>query len=318
MKRKLFTLILIAFGMTVFGQSSLPNGDFENWYWAVHPTHANGGFWEPSGGFFHSLNILDTIPTPPGLMCFPTDSVHSGDSAVRLVTKKIDVLNILIPGIVGTVKIKWETFNASLGEPYVYTTKPLRFQGYHMAFPVNGDSSAAVLLLSKWNSTNMKRDTIAYNKLVFQGEIPAYSQFDTEITYWDNTTMPDSITVLLLSSAGFDAVNMIACKGEVGSKAYYDDVTITNVNGIPIMLTPDVNVKLFPNPASDFMKILLSKAVKQGAFEIYDAQGKFMTSYPVNSVNTSISVSGLATGTYYFKLTEGKTILNTGTFVVSR
>ena len=318
MKKQFLTLVMVALGLVALGQSTLPNGTFENWYWAYHPTHANQGFYEPSGGFFTTLNILDTIPTPPGLMCYPTDSAYSGDSAVRVITKKIDILNILIPGLVGTIKINWAKFNATLGRPYIYTTKPLRFQGYHMAFPVNGDSTAVVLLLSKWSTSAHKRDTIAYNKLVYQGTINTYTLFDTAVNYWDNLTMPDSITVLLLASAGFNAVDMEGCKGQVGSQAYYDDVTLTNINGIPTLLMPDVDVKLYPNPATDFLMVTLSKPVKNGVFEIYDAQGKFLSRQDLGTTTSRIALQGIPSGTYYYKVTNGKTNLNTGMFLVTR
>ncbi len=309
---------MVVFSAVAFGQSTLPNGGFENWYWAVHPTHPNGGFWEPSGGFFESLNILDTIPTPPGLTCYPTDSVHTGDSAARLVTRKIDILNIVIPGVLGTLKINWVYFNAIIGKPFIYSTKPLRFQGYYMSFPVNNDSSGVVLLLSKWNSGTHKRDTIAFNELIFKGPVTTYTLFDTAVNYRDNVTMPDTLTILLLSSAGFNAVQMTQCKGQVGSTAYFDDITLTNINGIPTLLMPDVSVKLFPVPASERMIVELDKNIANGVFEIYDVQGKFLSSQQLKAQSSGIDVSKLSPGTYYYKVRDQRSILNTGTFVVSR
>jgi hypothetical protein len=175
-----------------------------------------------------------------------------------------------------------------------------------------------VLLLSKWNSAGHKRDTIAYNKLVFHGTVPAYTLFDTPVDYWDNTTMPDSITVLLLSCAGFNAIDMQGSKGQVGSQAYFDDVTLTNINGIPVVLMPEVDVKLYPNPASGILTVVLDKTVDKGVFEIYDVQGRFLKSQSLKTVTSRVDVSGLSAGTYYYKVTDNKSILNTGTFAVSR
>jgi len=317
--KKLITLVLLVL-VSVAGhsQSTLPNGDFEDWYFASHPTHPQGGWYEPDGGFFKTLNILDTIPTPPGLTCYPTDSVHSGDSAVRVVTREIQVLQIIIPGVVGTIKINWATSGAILGSPYIWSTKPVRFQGYYMSFPLNNDSSAAVILLSKWNSSSKKRDTVAYNRLVFKGTVSTYTMFDTAITYFDQTTMPDSITVLLLSCAGFNAVNMMGSVGQVGSQAYYDDVTLTNISGIDYQLMPDVTVKMYPNPAKESMAVELSKQVKNGAFEVFTIDGKLILTFGITGIKSIIPVNSLSNGTYFFKLKDGKQIVNSGSFVVQR
>ena len=78
MKKFAALFMSVFFGLSVFGQSTLNNGNFEGWYFAPHPTHAGQGFYEPTGGFFQTLNILDTIATPPGLTAYPTDSMHTG------------------------------------------------------------------------------------------------------------------------------------------------------------------------------------------------------------------------------------------------
>jgi hypothetical protein len=322
MKKLVTICLLLLAGFTGFTQqSSLPNGNFEGWVWTYHPTHAGGGFYEPMGGFFKSLNILDTIPTPPGLTVYPCDTantVHGGTKSARVVTKKIELLNVVIPGVIGTLEISWSTFSAILGEPYTWDTKPANFQGYYQSFPLNGDSAAAVLLLSKWNSASHKRDTLAYNREVFHGTVNQWTYFDVPVNYLDQTTMPDSITVLLLSCAGFNAANMMGSVGTVGSTALFDDVTLTNITGIPMLMMPEVSVKISPNPVTDVANVTLDKVVKNGVFEIYNSQGKLMQAQPLGSLANHIYVGSLSSGMYYYKVTDGKNPLNTGTFLVTR
>lgn len=318
MKKSLLLIALTCLGLTGFSQSTLPNGNFEDWFFAPHPTHAGGGFYEPGGGFFWTLNILDTIATPPGLTAYPTDSAHSGTKAARVITRKIDVMDVLIPGVIGTLEINWASMNATLGKPFTWTTKPTRFQGYYMSMPVSNDSSAAILLLSKWNSGTHRRDTIAYNRLVFKGTVNTYTQFDSEVNYWDASTMPDSVTVLLLSCAGYNAAFMMASVGRVGSQAYFDDVTLTNISGLPYLLTPEVEVKISPNPASSFLNVSVSEPVKNGIFEIYTLDGKRISHQPVAGTSQRINVQNLPAGTYFYKLTNGEKTLNTGEVIVSR
>jgi hypothetical protein len=276
-------------------------------------------YYEPDNSIFSTLNILDTIPTPAGITVYPCDTAHTGTYSAGLITGFIDLLQIVIPGVVGTIKINWATQKAILGMPYPYgTTTPTRFSGFYKSYPVSGDSSAAVVLLSKWNSGTHKRDTLAYNRLAFHGTINSWTAFDTLVTYRDHTTVPDSLTILLLSCAGFNASNMFGSVGQVGSRALFDDVNLTDVNGIPLLPMPDVNVKLSPNPASRFLKIDLGSSVENGYFEVYDAQSKLIRKVQISGNSAQISVSDLSAGVYFYKLTTNSKLLDSGTFMVAK
>jgi hypothetical protein len=313
MKKLLPFLVILFAAQVAIGQSSLPNGNFEGWY--QYPNH---GFYEPDGGFFKTLNILDTIPTPPGITAYPCDTAHAGNYSAGLVTQKIELMNILIPGVIGTLTINWATFNATLGTRYTWTTKAERLQGFYQAYPVNGDSTGVVLLLSKWNTASGKRDTIAYNKLIFQGTVNTWTEFDIAIDYWDNSTMPDSITLLLLSCGGYNATNMMASVGQVGSRARFDDVTLTNIAGIEMYLNPEVDVQIAPNPVSGPFHVTLSEVVKNGTLTLYNIRGQEIRSYVLHGKINTLDASGLPAGTYFYKLTDGSKGLNSGKIVVSK
>jgi hypothetical protein len=315
MKRILtLSVLVLCISTYSFGQQNVRGGTFE--YWKYNATH---NFYEPDSSIFSTLNQLDTIPTPPGVTAYPCDTMHSGSKSARVVTRKIELLDIIIPGVIGTIAINWVTKNAILGIPYPYgTTKPLRFNGYFQFYPVSGDSAAVVVLLSKWNSISHHRDTLAYNRISFHGTFNTWTQFDDAVAYIDQTTTPDSLTLLYLSCAGFNASMMLASVGQVGSTALFDDVNLTGVNGFPLMLMPSVPVRLSPNPARDYMNIQLGQTVTDGYFEIYDAQAKLIRRYPVNGTSQQISVGNLSSGMYYYKLTGQNKMLNSGTFAISK
>ena len=317
--KKLATLfILIFIGFSSFGQSSLVNGNFEGWFWAPHPTHAQQGFYEPQGPFFHTLNILDTIQAAPGLTVYRSDSAHSGNYAARVITREISLMQVIIPGVIGNIIINWTGMTAILGEPFTWATKPTRFQGYYMSFPIENDSSAAILLLSKWDNTKKQRDTVAYTKLIFHGTVDTYTLFDEPIDYWDSSKMPDSITVLLLSCGGYNAKHMMGSVGQVGSTAYFDDVTLTDIAGFQYMLMPEVNVRTSPNPTTGLLKVELSEVLKNGLFEVFNLQGKHINTYSLNGISSTFHVGDLSNGTYCFKITQDGKVVNTGTFIVTK
>jgi hypothetical protein len=288
-------------------------GDFE--HWKYNP----GNYYDPDSSYFSTLDTLNTVPTPSGITAYPCDTAHSGVHSAGLITGYIALMDIIIPGVIGTITVDIPHSKAILGMPYPYgTTKPTRFTGWYKSYPLNGDSSAAVLLLSKWNSTTHRRDTLAYNRYPIHWTVDTWTQFDLAVNYIDNITIPDTLTMLLLSCGGFNASNMFGSDGQVGSRAMFDDVNLTDVNGFPLTVLPSVNVKLSPNPASLNMKVELGSDVTNGYFEIYDGQAKLIRRYPLNGKMLQIGVTDLSAGSYYYKLTESKKLLSSGTFIVAK
>ena len=313
--KKIFTLAVIVscFFSTTRGQQTVYGGDFEHWKYMSCCNYYN-----PDSSMFSTLDTLSTVPTPCGITTYPCDTAYRGNHSVRVVSSKIDLLQVLIPGVIGTIHINWVSMNGIIGIPYPYgSTKPTRFSGHYMSFPVNNDSSAAVILLSKWNSTFNRRDTLAYNRLVFHGTVDHWTIFDTAVTYRDATKTPDSLTLLFISCAGFNAANMLACVGQVGSTALFDDVNLTDVTGFPLMIMPSVSVKLSPNPAKDVMNIRLGEDVDNGKFEVYDATAKFIRRYSINGNSGQVPVGDLSAGMYYYKLTVKDQMLSSGAFTVA-
>jgi len=311
--KKIFTLAVFALCFLTYGYGqNVLGGGFEQWRY-VSAYH----YYEPINSIFSTLDTLLYAPTPPGITAYRCDTAHSGTYSARLVTSKIDALFVIIPGVIGTIKTDWFANKGILGTPYPYgTTLPIRFSGFYQSYPLNNDSSAAVVLLSKWNPGTLKRDTLAYNRLAFHGTVNSWTAFDIPITYRDHTTIPDSLTILVLSCAGFNAAQMFGSVGTVGSMAMFDDVNLTGVSGFPLLLMPSVNVKLSPNPASQYLKIDLGSSLENGYFEVYDPQAKFIRRQSINGNSGQVGVSDLSAGTYFYKLTQNEKLLNSGTFVV--
>jgi hypothetical protein len=311
----LTAVFLIGLNFFSYAQLILPNGDFESW------THnAKWGYDEPTGGFFSTLNKLDTIPTPPGVTVFKCDTAHAGSYSAKCVTQKIEIMNILIPGVIGTIKINWATNAAILGLPYKWSVLPQRFQGYYQAYPLNGDSTGAILLLSKWNTSTKKRDTLAYNRLIFHGIISSWTKFDTAVVYRDNTVMPDSITLLLLSCGGYNASNMFGSVGQVGSVALFDDVTLTGLPPYGIAETHhnSIDLSLSPNPSSEYINIKLEQTYRDGVFEIYDTQGRRTGQFEMTGLTCHINVGNLVPGVYHYRFMSANEVLNSGSFIINR
>jgi len=132
--------------------------------------------------------------------------------------------------------------------------------------------------------------------------------------------MPDSITLLLLSSGGFNASNMFGSVGQVGSQALFDDITLTGVApwAVENLMNHDMKLTISPNPASDNITVRLEKAVKDGMFEICDLQGRIVARYEMPEMNARFSVSSLPAGMYFYRLRSNENTLGGGKFVITR
>ena len=317
--KKLFTLAVLVLCSFTFGfsQTSIYGGGFEHWKKIL-----NHRYFEPDSSIFWTLNQLDTVAAlSPMITVYPCDTVHSGNYSARTVTRYIDFMDVVIPGVIGTIHIDWGPQRAILGMPYPYgDSLPQLFSGYYKSYPVGSDSSAAVILLSKWNTNTHRRDTLGYNYQAFHGTITNWTLFEMPVNYRNPYITPDSLTVLLLSCGGFNARNMFGSHGQIGSMAMFDDVSVTGFYGVgvPHLINPSLNVSLTPNPVSDNLKIELGTDVKEGCFEIYNAQAKFIRKYPINGKYAQFNVSDLTSGMYYYKLTCNNQLLNSGKFIVNK
>lgn len=320
--RKIFALILFAFISIGGFTQSIPNGDLEKWD-SLHSETTTAWWRQPS---FVGINWLGTLNSLVGLgvtsggpgpeTVFRTTDAYSGTYAAKLVTGHLifGISTIRIPGMLGTAVMDFKGVRALLGNPCP-GCKPLHFKGFYKFEPVNGDSCAVVVVVSKWNSSTHKRDTISYGKMVEHSAVNTYTPFDIALDY-TVSTVPDSLTFLMVSSAGFNVVNFMGGVGQDGSTMYVDEVSLEYPAGIVQSLMPDVGIKVYPNPASEKITVELSEKVDNGRLEVYTIEGKSVGTYNMNEVKTNISVKSLSAGTYYFKLMERNHLLNTGTFII--
>jgi len=209
---------------------NLPNGCLGNWKYSYYPDFPNDTFIEPTGGFLSTLNELSILP--PQITLAPVKTVYKTSDnyvapyAARLVSKKLVLTNtteIFIPGLLGSTNLDIPNQTIHIGKPY--TEKPYSFQGYYKYFPVNGDSGLILAMLTKFNTALSKRDTIAYTKMIIKNTASSYTYFNLILNYWDITSTPDSISVLMVSSGGINLQDLFHCYGQEGSTMFIDEIS---------------------------------------------------------------------------------------------
>lgn len=193
----------------------VPNLDFELWGYS---NESNGKYEEPCGGVWATGN--------PGTALFneyivtKTSDVQNGSFAARLETKT--AFNVLSAGSMFTgdftANFNNPSESAQLGVPF--NKKPSGFEGYYKYTSVNGDSSQVYALLTKYNASSKRRDTVGYGQYTEHNSVSSYTKFNFSLDY--NFPMgsasPDSLVLVFVSSkAG------LQFKGEVGSTLFVDN-----------------------------------------------------------------------------------------------
>ena len=311
-------MALIMVGVAAFSQSNLPNGDMEGWH---DVTLGTVTYTQIDGPLFNTLNELAAIPPPIGPGPITVDKVsdaHSGSWAAKLHSEVLPFFptDIFIPGMMGFTQLDMLNNGIKLGKPCP-GCKPIKFYGWYKFEQVNGDSCAAVLVATKWNTTLNKKDTIGYCRTDFKVPQSAWTYFEMPVNY-SGTDTPDSLLILLVSSGGFSAINLQAGIGQVGNTMYVDDISIDYPLGVSQVLMPEIGVKTYPNPAKESMTVELTQRIPGGMIDLFDMEGRLVSSQTLEGTVNTVNVNGLVQGQYHYKVMSGKTIQNTGFFMISK
>ena len=318
MKRFLFISALSLFFIYSYSQN-ITDGDLNNW--TLH-SFTGGTYYEPINGWLMTMNKLADLPAvvggPGPVTTERTTDTYQGTYAAKLISKEfiVGLSHLFIPGAVGTFTVDLVAQIARVGRPYTYSEKPRRFKGYYKYAPVNGDSCLFLVLLTKYNTSSHKRDTIAISRNTVNVNVDSYTPFDYEIAYRDTITTPDSITIFVTSSGFLNFANLQACHGQLNSTMYVDELSFSMVNGIDMPVNPQVKVSLFPNPTFSKITICTKKFLDKCRLEIFDLKGSLVKIFQYEGSSATADVSAFPSGKYYYRLIDHNMLLNSGSFII--
>lgn len=91
-----------------------------------------------------------------------------------------------------------------------------------------------------------------------------------------------------------------------GNEWFFGDSTIYFYGSIISSTIPvsELNVNVYPNPASDQMTIQMEQLRPDATITFFDQQGKFAATRPLQS-NVPVSISGLVPGAYVYRIRNG-------------
>mgnify|MGYP006098809127 CR=1 FL=1 len=240
--------------------SNLPNNSFENW---TDKTTENPNDW-------YSLNYL---LAGHGLEnAVKTTDANTGNFALQMSTVTSPIGTV--PGFIGNGTIDFYNTNVAF-LPQPYTAIPTDLTGAFKYTP-SGIDTATIQLVFYENNV-----AIGYHKenLISQ---PTYTNFSSSFSIFGN---PDSLVFLIYSG------------DNIGSTLFLDDLSFSG-GGVGLSeLTDDLNVLLYPNPASNVLNIKLPEK-ETYSIRINNLLGKTVIQLNNYSGLNSISTDLLEKGSY--------------------
>lgn len=237
-------------------QNPIPDAGFESW-----ASDAFNLYEEPASGWWASLNPIKSLGAP--VTVEKDMDAHSGTYSAKLTTRLWGTL--LLPGLLvsGEFNINNTPDFITQGQPF--TDRPTAFSGWYKYAPVNGDSAAVAMLLTRWDATNGRRDTIAEAAFIEYNAVNTWSQFNLPFVYFSNAS-PDTMILALVSSADGSNFN-----GAVGSTLWVDDLDMDMTVGQAE--SSSIIWELAPLPADEQITL---RSSERGTFRLINLAGEIV------------------------------------------
>jgi hypothetical protein len=280
--KKIYTLILLAF-LPILIHAQIPNNSFEDWT-------STGNYNVPD-----QWGNLNSVTEASGsFTCIKGTPGNPGNSYLKLISKEITGMGV-VPGIAVCGTLNTLTRTPVSGFPY--SGRPESIDGNWQFMAEGEDQGYISVLLSKWNQTENRRDTIAFCYNPLPGMIMSWRSFSFPLNYLSSQN-PDSAIIVASASNANGSVTANY------SYLYLDNLSFAgSVAGVGEKSAGSISV--YPNPAEDYIKITPSGSKTSVKAMICDPKGTILSEIEINGA-TNISISNYPSGVYFIRTSEGK------------
>lgn len=298
MKKAILFICLVAATFGLKAQSQLENCYFAAWQDIPSTTAPAGVYQQPVGNTWATSNEASML-----FLALPsvkkTSDSYMGEYAAMIQTVALGTTKGA--GTLFTGKFKLDIINplnsTKFGVPF--TDRPVYLKGYYKYLPVNNDSCRIASYLTRWNSGTHRRDTIAaatISRAQSMLTVSQYTQFNIIYTYYSELS-PDSITVIFASSA--DGANFNA---SIGSTLYIDEISLEYFPLSINRLNDTKWIMVYPNPVGNQLNFKSDQIKMIKSVKIYNYLGKMVQLAENQNSTTSMDISALAEGLYFYSL----------------
>lgn len=284
-KNYMFLLLMLFIPVTFQAQTTLSNGNFEQWT-GNKPTG-----WDASNFVFGTFQLQTVFKDTAGPV--------QGLSSARIETKNFNLIvaQPTIPGIVtlGTIVVNTTTFSGTVEGGIPFTGRPQSLKGFINAIPATGDSAMIAIGFSKWDGT--KRDTIGSGLAWYATPHNEWVAIDIPI-HFQNAQVPDSLNIIFSCSAIGNGVFV------VGSKLWVDSLLFDYGNIMIEVPAEETTLSLWADQQRQLYYHLMQTTAIPFTLRVYNMQGAMVHSVAGNPEDGqgSTDLSELAPGVYAVQL----------------
>lgn len=314
MKRTLSALSLSILCLRIFSQA-VPNGNMETWVTSNETSHAYliPQNWITLDQFTNAFNSSYT-----GTSVLQTTSMHGGQYAVLMQTAINNgdtVAGTIISNatVAGFLSALFGNGNA-IGVPH--STRSANLQGYYKFTRIGGDTANISVIMTKWNTSMNKRDTLAFGGISFATNVSSYTSFSAPILYSLNL-FPDTVAIF----AGISGPN--GQNTHVGTQFYLDDLSFAGT--VPVGVKENANdlvfAELSPNPFHDKTFIQLNPVIDLSNVQInvYDLMGNEIAHISQPAAHqVELDLSSSLPGIYFYQVFLGGERRASGKMLLSK
>lgn len=274
--------VICAFYISNINAQNIPNAGFENWTSTGFPSYENPNNWGTLNGSTSIIGVYTTVKATGA-------DAHSGNSAIKLISKFISFANATAPGMATTGTINTNTQAVEGG--FVYTQRPHALTGWYKANPQSGDNGSIEIKL--WKRVGGVEEEIGTATFSIFNQVSTYTRFVLPINYTSANT-PDSARIILFSSNGANAVQ--------NSELIVDDLAFAFCTGFGVSVnTTDIS----------------SVGATDGTATANVTGGLAPYGYTWNSGQNTASLNNLSSGIYSVIVTDDNGCTATATGAVN-
>lgn len=142
-----------------------------------------------------------------------------------------------------------------------------------------------------------------------------------DTNYWVNITDFIKLKLDAGEDFGWRIISVDGTASATSRTSYHADaimqptifITSKDLTGIPDQ--KGVNISVFPNPATDHLKILLEER-REGTVSLYNTVGAQVLKKQFHSDNIQLALEGIRAGMYFLTIESGQSIIHTKKIIV--
>jgi hypothetical protein len=261
--------LMLVSGLSVYGQTSIPNSDFETWTVDTYGSDSLSGW--------SSSNSAMAGSAPDWLYKSTTSNSGTYAAAIGSVGfgfAQIPVNGILVNGTAVLEKLIPDEIVYKSGGGTPISIKPISLNGYYIYELVSSpDHAEGIVVLSKYNQQTSQRDTVGMGNTILNA-VGTYTPFSITINDLMPAEMPDTVIVMFYASDK------------------------NNVKKLNLLYVDDINL-CGPSP----LNLGNDTSIMAGESITLDA-GNGFSNYLWSDNTTGPTLNATATGEYYVTITD--------------